>query len=53
MSCSRVTLPVGLMLEAKYCNANFQDKFICFPDVVLDSVFLLETLLYICIDVVI
>jgi len=41
------------MLETKYSNANFQDKLICFPDVVLDSIFSLEDLLYIRTDVII
>jgi len=39
------------MLEAKYSKSNFQDKLICFPDVVLDSVFSLEDLLYVHINV--
>jgi len=48
-----VTLPIGFILEAEYSNTNFQDKLICFPDVVLDSVFSLEDLLYVNIDVII
>jgi len=53
MPCSKVILPIGFMLETRYSNANFQDKLICFPDVVLDSVFSLEGLLCIRTDVTI
>ena len=53
ISCPVRVWPVGFMLETKYSNANFQDKLICFPDVVLDSIFSLEDLLYIRTDVII